>query len=138
MWVKAVGAPADSYPLEIDDHQVRIYDIKRVLPANCSAGIPGGGCVHPVTGVPGGMVWNVTGVLSFSHGSWELAPRHEYDFEGVESISADNSDVVRATLSQILQFDVMYGNSDTATLGGYPAATLSAQKLGVREQELVV
>ena len=27
----------------------------------------------------------------------------------------------------------MYGNSDTATLGGYPAATLSAQKLGVRE-----
>ena len=87
MWVKAVGAPADSFPLEIDDHQVRIYDIKRVLPANCSAAgsssSSGGGCVHPVTGVPGGMVWNVTGVLSFSHGSWELAPRHEYDFEGV-------------------------------------------------------
>ena len=40
-------------------------DLKRVLP---------------------GMIWNVTGIISFSHGSWELVPRTQTDLEGAEDV----------------------------------------------------
>ena len=48
MWVKSAAGPASAYPVEVNSNLIRIFDIKRVLP---------------------GMMWNVTGVLSFSHSS---------------------------------------------------------------------
>ncbi len=50
MWLLQDGhAPSGQapYPIQLEDFLVRIYDVRRVLP---------------------GMVWNVTGILSFSHG----------------------------------------------------------------------
>jgi hypothetical protein len=39
------------------------------------------------------MIWNVTGILTFSHGSWALVPRTQTDLEGavdlVEALSAE-------------------------------------------------
>ena len=68
----------------------------------------------------------------------EVSPRTEWDVQGLEDISAANAnEIVQVDLSQILQFDVMYGNTDVAALGGYGPSTLDPQKLGVLEQNSV-
>ena len=40
---------------------------------------------------------------------------------------------MQVTLAQLLQFDVMYGNTDAPTLGGRNASAVPPQKLGVLE-----
>ena len=56
----------------MENDLLQVTDLKRVLP---------------------GMIWNVTGIISFSHGSWELVPRTEDDLEGavdlVDALSAE-------------------------------------------------
>ena len=59
----------------MENDLLQVTDLKRVLP---------------------GMIWNVTGILSFSHGGWELVPRTELDFEGaVDLVDALSSEIVQ-------------------------------------------
>ncbi len=66
---------------------------------------------------------------------WEIGPRTVYDFEGTEDVSAENTggEIVSVTLDQILQHDVMYGNTDDVVRVGAAAAAVSPQKLGILE-----
>ena len=129
----------------MENDLLQVTDLKRVLP---------------------GMIWNVTGIISFSHGSWALVPRTELDLEGavdlIEELSAEIVPVCfpealptllpwdaaltspappkpplfhpQVSLAELLQFDVMYGNTDSSALGvGYPPSAVPAQKLGVLE-----
>ena len=81
IWIAAAdGSEANSsassaYPLEVSSQLVRLFAISRVVP---------------------GMVWNVTGVVSFSYGSWELTPRSRWD---VQAAAVAKNGACRSELS---------------------------------------
>jgi len=59
----------------VENDLLQVADLKRVLP---------------------GMIWNVTGIISFSHGSWELVPRTQTDLEGaVDLVDALSTETVQ-------------------------------------------
>ena len=59
----------------MENDLLQVTDLKRVLP---------------------GMIWNVTGIISFSHGSWELVPRTQTDLEGaVDLVDALSTETVQ-------------------------------------------
>ena len=68
--------PCLPHPEQVENDLLQVTDLKRVLP---------------------GMIWNVTGIISFSHGSWELVPRTQTDLEGaddvIDALSAENLQV---------------------------------------------
>jgi len=73
----------------VENDLLQVTDLKRVLP---------------------GMIWNVTGIVSFSHGSWELVPRTQADLEGAvdlkDALSTETLEVCPRSPPTRLTFDV--------------------------------
>lgn len=106
MWVKTVGAT--KYPLQVDNHAVDLMSSLK------TSDLP---------------TWQLTGVISFGEGAFEIFPRTLGDAAGAEEIPAEN--VLEVPFTSIHQCSVKYGNADTPSLGGFAKGITWPEVMGV-------